>query len=140
MSDNSPSNWNENIINEFHANGGKVGGMFEGAPLLLLTTTGARTGRKLTSPLMYRSDGDRILVFASKGGAPTHPDWYHNLVANPRVTVEIGTETFEAAAQVTEGEERDRLFARQAEETPQFGEYQANITRKIPVVALVRAS
>ncbi len=114
--------------------------MFEGAPLLLLATTGARSGRKLTTPLMYNTDGERVLVFASKAGAPSNPDWYYNLVANPRVTIEMGKETFEADAQVLEGEERDRLFARQAEQFPQFGEYEANTTRKIPVVALVRGS
>ncbi|MEO7409864.1 MAG: nitroreductase family deazaflavin-dependent oxidoreductase [Sphingomicrobium sp.] len=140
MSDNSPNNWNENLINEFRANGGKVAGMFAGASLLLLTTTGARTGRRLTSPLMYGMDSERIMIFASKAGAPTNPDWYHNLVANPRVTVEMGTETFEADALVTEGDERDRLFTRHAEKSPQFAEYQANTTRKIPVVALVRVS
>src|SRR5690348_12494763 len=104
MSDNSHNDWNKNIINEFRTNGGKVGGHFKGAPLLLLTTTGARTGRKLTSPLMYNTDGEHILVFASKGGAPSHPHWYHNLVSNSRVTVEMGTESFEADAHVLEGE------------------------------------
>src|SRR5689334_22435787 len=99
MSNARPNDWNQGIISEFRANGGKMtGGPFAGSPLLLLTTTGARTGRKLTSPLLYNTDGDRILVFASKGGAPTHPDWYHNLLANPEVTVELGTEKFQAKA------------------------------------------
>ncbi len=138
MADNSPNDWNQNIINEFRANGGKVGGMFEGSPMLLLTTTGAKTGRQSTSPLMYNTDGDRILVFGSKGGAPTHPDWYHNLVANPQVTVEQGTETFKANATVLTDEERDRLYQIQAEQYPQFATYQENLTRKIPVIALER--
>ncbi len=138
MSDNSPNDWNKNIIEEFRANSGRVGGPFAGGTLLLLTTTGARTGRKLTSPLMYNTDGDRLVIFASKAGAPTNPDWYHNLVANPRVTVERGTETFEADAIVLEGEERDRHYNSLAERIPQFAEYQANITRKIPVIALQR--
>lgn len=138
MSNASPNEWNQAIIEEFRANGGKVGGQFEGAPLLLLTTTGAKTGRRLTSPLMYNTDGDRLLIFASKGGAPTNPAWYHNLVANPRVTLEVGTETFDAMATVLHGEERDRLFQRHAEQFPGFAEYQANTTRTIPVIALER--
>ncbi len=138
MSDESANNWNEKIIEEFRANGGKVGGMFAGANLLLLTTTGARTGRRLTSPLMYNTDGDRLVVFGSKGGAPSHPAWYHNLLANPRVTVEVGTETFEAQAVPVTGEERDRLFNQQAAQSPQFAEYQANTPRTIPVITLER--
>lgn len=140
MSNTSPNDWNQAIIAEFRANGGKVGGQFEGAPLLLLTTTGAKTGRRLTSPLMYNTDGDRLLIFASKGGAPTNPAWYHNLVANPAATVELGTQTFEVAATVLRGEERDRLFARHAAQYPQFAAYQANTTRTIPVIALERVS
>ncbi len=138
MSDASPNDWNKKVIEEFRANGGKVGGMFAGASVLLLTTTGGKSGRRLTSPLMYNTDGDRLLVFASKGGAPSNPDWYHNLIANPRVTVERGSETFEAAAAVVTGEERDRLYQRHGEEFPQFAEYQRNTTRKIPVIALKR--
>ena len=130
--------FNEKIIEEFRANGGRVGGEFEGAPMLLLTTTGAKTGRRVTSPLVYARDGDRLLVFASKAGAPTNPAWYHNLVANPTVTVEVGTETFEARATVVTGEERDRLFAEQAKRMPGFATYQQNTTRVIPVVALER--
>ena len=130
--------FNEKIIEEFRANGGKVGGQFEGAPMLLLTTTGAKTGRRLTSPLVYAQDGDRLLVFASKAGAPTNPAWYHNLVANPTVTVEVGTETLEARATVVTGEERDRLYAEQAKRMPNFATYQENTTRVIPVVALER--
>ena len=132
------NDWNRQTIEAFRANGGKVGGMWEGRPLLLLTTTGAKSGRRHTTPTMYLRDGDRLLVFASKGGAPTHPDWYHNLVAHPQVTVEVGTETYNATATVLTGEERDRLYARQAELYPQFGEYQRKTSRKIPVIALER--
>ena len=130
--------WNRQLMEEFRANGGKVGGMWEGRPLLLLTTTGAKSGRRYTTPTMYLPDGDRLLVFASKGGTPTNPDWYHNLVAHPEVTVEVGGETFDADATVLTGEERDRLYAKQAELFPQFGEYQTKTSRKIPVVALER--
>ncbi len=140
MTNASPNDWNQAVIAEFRANGGKVGGQFEGAPLLLLTTTGAKTGRRLTSPLMYNTDGDRLLIFASKAGAPTNPAWYHNLVANPKVTLEVGAETFDATATVLHGEERDRLFARHATQYPGFAEYQANTTRTIPVIALERVS
>jgi len=129
------NDWNRQTIEVFRANGGKVGGMWEGRPLLLLTTTGAKSGQRRTNPVMYLRDGDRLLVFASKGGAPTNPDWYHNLVAHPEVTVEVGTETYETTATPLTGEERDRLFAKQAGLYPQFGEYQARTTRKIPVIA-----
>jgi deazaflavin-dependent oxidoreductase (nitroreductase family) len=132
------NDWNRQTIEAFRANEGKVGGMWEGRPLLLLTTTGAKSGQRRTTPTMYLRDGDRLLIFASKGGAPTHPAWYHNLVAHPEVTVEVGPETYEANATVLNGEERDRLFARQAELYPQFGEYQTKTTRKIPVIALER--
>ncbi len=132
------NDWNRQTIEAFRANGGKVGGMWEGRPLLLLTTTGAKSGRRHTTPVMYLHDGDRLLVFASKGGAPANPAWYHNLLAHPEVTVEVGTETFEATATPLTGEERDRLYARQAELYPQFGQYQARAARKIPVVALER--
>src|SRR5436305_14333261 len=138
MSNASPSNWNQATIDEFRANGGQVGGMWAGRPLLLLTTTGAKTGRRLTSPLMYNTDGDRLLIFASKAGAPTNPAWYHNLVANPRVTLEVGSETFDATATVLHGEERDRLFQRHADQFPGFAEYQANTTRTRPDIALQR--
>ena len=132
------NDWNRQVIEEFRANGGKVGGMWEGRPLLLLTTTGARSGKRHTTPTMYLPDGDRLLVFASKGGAPTNPDWYHNLLAHPEVTVEVGSETYKATATPLTGEERDRLYARQAELYPQFADYQKKTTRKIPVVALER--
>jgi deazaflavin-dependent oxidoreductase (nitroreductase family) len=109
------NDWNRQTIEAFRANGGKVGGMWEGRPLLLLTTSGAKSGRRHTTPTMYLADGDRLLIFASKSGAPTNPDWYHNLLVHPEVTVEVGTETYEATATPLTGEERDRLFARQAE-------------------------
>jgi deazaflavin-dependent oxidoreductase (nitroreductase family) len=131
--------WNTKIIEEFRANGGRVGGNFEGSPLLLLTTTGRRTGQARVNPVMYLADGDRLLVFASKGGAPTNPDWYHNLVANPHVTVEVGDERFDAQATVLVGEERERLYAEQSRRYPGFAEYQANTSRVIPVIALVRS-
>jgi deazaflavin-dependent oxidoreductase (nitroreductase family) len=134
----NPNDWNQAIITEFRANGGKVGGQFAGAPLLLLTTTGAKTGQNRTTPVMYNTDGGRLLVFASKAGAPTNPDWYHNLVAHPEVTVEVGTENYPARATVLQGEERDRLFKRHSEQYPGFAEYQAKTTRTIPVVALER--
>src|SRR5262249_51717693 len=132
------NNWNRGTIEEFRANGGKVGGMWEGRPLLLLTTTGAKSGQHRTTPTMYLRDGDRLLIFASKAGAPSNPAWYHNLRAHPQVTIEVGNETYESTATVLKGEERDRLYARQAELYPQFGEYQKRTTRKIPVIALER--
>jgi deazaflavin-dependent oxidoreductase (nitroreductase family) len=117
-----------------------VSGAFEGAPLILLTTTGAKTGRRRTTPLVYQRDGDRILVFGSKGGAPSHPAWYRNLVANPTVTVEIPGETFEARAATIEGAERDRIWNAQKELMPGFAEYEAKTERQIPVIALDRVS
>jgi deazaflavin-dependent oxidoreductase (nitroreductase family) len=136
MASETPNDWNQKIIEEFRANAGKVGGPFEGADLVLLTTTGARTGRRHTAPLMSLRDGDRIIVAASAAGAPSHPAWYHNLLADPQVTVETGTSTLQATAVVTEGEERDRLYARFVEIAPGFAEYQAKTSRVIPVVAL----
>lgn len=114
--------------------------MFEGSTLLLLTTIGAKTGVRRTNPLAYMPDGDRVLVFASAAGSPTDPDWLHNLMADPDVTVELGDEEYAAHASVVAGEERDRLFARQVERMPQFGEYQEQLKRVIPVVALDRTN
>jgi deazaflavin-dependent oxidoreductase (nitroreductase family) len=131
--------FNRKLIKEFRANGGKVSGMFAGAPLLLLTTTGARSGQSWVVPLLYSTDNGRFVVIASKGGAPTHPDWFHNLRANPEVTVEVGTETFPARATIPEGAERQGLFDQMAAKMPNFAEYQRNTTRKIPVVVLERA-
>ena len=130
--------FNQALIAEFRANEGKVGGQFAGRPLLLLSTTGARSGQTRTSPLAYTTDGERYVIIASKGGAPSHPDWYHNLVANPLVTVEVGTEQFQARATVAEGEERTRLFDQMAAQMPGFAEYQRNTERQIPVVVLER--
>jgi deazaflavin-dependent oxidoreductase (nitroreductase family) len=128
--------WNRKIIEEFHANGGKVGGPYAGAPLLLLTTTGAKSGKRRVNPLAYTTNGDRLVIIASKSGAPSSPDWYYNLVAHPNVTVEVGTETFEATATVVTDEERDILYAKQAALMPNFAEYAKKTTRKIPVVVL----
>ena len=130
--------WNRSTIEAFRANGGKVGGMWEGRPLLLLTTTGAKSGQRHTNPVMYLRDGERLLVFASKSGAPDNPDWYHNLLAHPQVTVEVGTDIYESNATVLKGEERDRWYAKQAQLYPQFADYQQKTTRKIPVIALER--
>ncbi|MEE1940692.1 nitroreductase/quinone reductase family protein [Streptomyces sp. TRM 70361] len=131
-----PNDFNQQVIEEFRANNGRVGGPFEGARLILLTTTGIRSGAPHTTPVGYLPDGDRILVIASAGGAPRHPDWYRNLVAEPRVTVEDGVFTYEAEATVLTGAERDRLFARAAEADPGWAEYQDRTERVIPVVAL----
>ena len=133
------NDWNTKIIDEFRANKGKVGGMFESIPLLLLHHTGAKSGRVRVNPLAYATDGDdRLVVFASKGGAPTNPDWFHNLKANPRATVEVGTETFDVRAQVAEGDERDRLWNQQTSAAPGFADYQKKTKRQIPVVVLER--
>lgn len=133
------SEFNLQIIDEFRKNDGKTTGQFKDSPLLLLTTTGAKSGEQRTTPLVYSKDGDDVVVIASKGGAPTHPAWYLNLAKNPEVTVELGTDTFTGRAIVTEGEERKRLFAQQAAEMPGFNEYQEKTTRQIPVVVLKRA-
>jgi deazaflavin-dependent oxidoreductase (nitroreductase family) len=132
------NDWNRSIIEEFRANGGKVGGPFEGGPMLLLTTAGAKTGQQRTNPMMYLQEGERLYVFASKAGAPTNPDWYHNLVANPRVTVEVGTESYEATATPVTGADRDRIYAEQSRRYPNFAEYQQKTKRTIPVVAIER--
>jgi len=140
MTDVNVTEFNRNLIGEFRSNEGKVGGPFAGAPLLLLTTTGAKTGRKHTTPLVYLKDADRIVVFGSKGGAPTHPAWYHNLVASPDVTVELPGDTFEARAVPIVGAERDRIFSAQKAIMPGFAEYEAKTDRQIPVIVLERAA
>ena len=129
---------NTKVIEEFRSNGGQVGGTFANMPLLLLHTVGAKSGQPRINPLACMRDGDRFLIFASKGGNPHHPHWYLNLLANPNVTVEVGAETFEAVAVVLTGEERDALYARQVESQPVFGEYQSRTERQIPVIALNR--
>jgi deazaflavin-dependent oxidoreductase (nitroreductase family) len=134
------NDWNRKVIDEFRASGGQLTGQFAGAPLLLLTSTGAKTGRQHTTPVMYLADGDAVAVFASKAGAPDNPDWYHNLLAHPRATVELGAETFEVEAVVTDDAERDRLYAIQSERFPTFAEYQEKTGRVIPVVILNRVA
>jgi len=132
--------FNQKLIPEFRANGGKVlSGPFVNAPLLLLTTTGAKSGRPFTTPLVYTKDGDRIVIIASKGGFPTHPAWYHNLKANPNTTIELGKEKFQAKATITKDPERQRLFDAQAKQMPAFNDYQKATTRQIPVIVLERA-
>ena len=130
-----PTNYNQIVIEKFRANGGNVDG---NNSLLLLTTTGAKSGQPRTSPLVYSTDGNRLVILASKGGAPTNPDWYYNLLANPIVTIELGAERFQARATVAEGQERERLYAQQAEQMPGFAEYQQKTTRQIPVIILER--
>jgi deazaflavin-dependent oxidoreductase (nitroreductase family) len=132
------SSYNSRIIDEFRANAGRVGGSYAGTALLLLTSTGAKSGRAHTTPLAYLEDGQRLVVFGSKGGGPTNPDWYHNLRANPDATVEVGAERFPVRARVAEGDERERLFSRQKELRPQFAEYERRTKRTIPVVVLER--
>lgn len=131
---------NLKVIDEYRANAGKLGGFFEGKPVLLLHTTGARTGQERVNPVMYQADGDRLAVFASKGGAPTHPDWYHNIVAHPDVTAEVGTETRRFRARVATGDERDRLWSRQKVDQPGFADYETRTDREIPVVILEATS
>jgi deazaflavin-dependent oxidoreductase (nitroreductase family) len=130
------TDWNSKIIGEFRANAGEVGGQFEGAPLLLLHTVGARTGRPRVNPMMYQLVPGGYAVFASKGGSPVNPDWYYNLLAHPRVTAEIGTETAEFLARVAEGEERERIWAAQKAAYPGFADYERKTSRKIPVIVL----
>jgi deazaflavin-dependent oxidoreductase (nitroreductase family) len=132
----SPSDFNTRIIEEFHANAGRVGGMFETTPLLLLHHIGAKTGTSRINPLAYIADGGRYVIFASKAGAPTNPDWYHNLKAHPQVTIEVGTDTIDVVASEASGEERERLFRTQAERSPDFANYQAKTERAIPVIVL----
>jgi deazaflavin-dependent oxidoreductase (nitroreductase family) len=130
--------WNLNVIEEFRAHEGKVGGQFEGAPVLLLHTTGAKSGKERINPMMYLEQDDRLFVFASKAGADSHPDWYYNLVAHPEVSIELGTDTFEATTSSLDKAERDRIYAIQAERFPGFGEYEKKTTRLIPVVEIER--
>ncbi|HXD66407.1 MAG TPA: nitroreductase family deazaflavin-dependent oxidoreductase [Solirubrobacteraceae bacterium] len=131
-----PADFNAQIIDEFRANEGRVGGMFENMPLLLLHHTGARSGTAYVNPLAYLRDGDRYVIFASKGGAPDNPAWYHNLKAHPDVTIEVGTDSVDVRADEAETGERDRLYATQSERSPQFTEYAAKAGRTIPVMVL----
>lgn len=132
----NPNDWNASIIKEFRRNAGQVGGFFAGKPVLLLHHTGARSGTLRVNPLMYRKESDNYVVFASKGGAARHPDWFHNLKANPDAKVEVGNDSLEVTARIADPEERDTLYAKQAEEYPQFGEYQQQTSRTIPVIVL----
>ncbi|MER5361374.1 nitroreductase/quinone reductase family protein [Streptomyces sp. NPDC002785] len=134
-----PTSFNQSVIEEFRANAGKVGGPFEGGDLLLLTTTGARSGKETTTPLGYVRHGDSLLIVGSNLGAPNHPDWYHNLLAHPVVRVEVGTRTFQALAVPAEGARRGELFAHAVKAAPGYGDYQARTTRPLPVVVLERA-
>ena len=130
--------YNRQLIEDFRANRHNPDGPFKSRPLLLLTTTGARSGQRHTTPMMYVPDGNRLLVIASNAGAPAHPDWYHNLLAHPEVTVEVGTEIYDAIAVITEGEERQRLWNKIVASYPFFTDHQAKITRQIPVITLSR--
>jgi deazaflavin-dependent oxidoreductase (nitroreductase family) len=133
------SDFNQAIIDEFRANDGKVGGYFAGANILLLHTVGAKSGQARTNPTVYVTDGDRLVVIASKSGADSNPDWYYNLLANPNVTVELGTRQFQArATAVTEEPERSRLYAKMVEHWPGFAEYEQKTSRKIPAIILER--
>jgi len=136
----APADFNAQIIAEFRANRGRVGGRFEGATLLLLHTTGAKSGTPRTNPVVYLADGGRYVVFASKAGAPTNPGWYHNLKAHPDVSIEVEDSTIEVTASEVTGSERDRLYDRQTERSPQFADYQAKTERVIPVIALTPRS
>jgi deazaflavin-dependent oxidoreductase (nitroreductase family) len=129
---------NAPIIAEFRAHAGRVGGYFAGIDLLLLTTTGARSGRSYTHPLSYATDGGRYVVIAAAGGAPAHPGWYYNLIAHPDVTVEVGTEKFPAWADLAIGAERERLFRERAQALPALNDYQARTSREIPVFTIER--
>jgi deazaflavin-dependent oxidoreductase (nitroreductase family) len=128
--------WNASFIEGYRASGGKVGGNFEGVPLLILHTTGAKTGEDRMNPLVYQPYGDSYVVFASGGGAPRNPDWYRNLVANPYAAVEVGTEVLAVSARIAEGDERDRLWDLEKRSIPAFADHEQMTTRQIPVVVL----
>lgn len=130
--------FNEGVIEEFRANAGKVGGPFEGAPMILVHHTGAKSGTERVTPLVYQADGDDWVIFASKAGAPSHPHWYHNLMANPETTIEVGSETIPVTATEASGDERTRLWETQKVNAPQFAEYEAKTDRTIPVLVFSR--
>jgi deazaflavin-dependent oxidoreductase (nitroreductase family) len=134
------NDFNTQVIEEFRANGGKAGGIFEGMPLVLVHNVGAKSGQEYVTPLVYLGEDGRTFIFASKGGAPNHPGWFHNLKANPEVSIEIGTDTVAAVATELTGEERDRIYEIQKEQQPQFAEYEQKTDRKIPVVELTPKS
>jgi len=133
------NDYNKQIIEEFRTKGGKVGGRFAGAPMLLLHTIGAKSGEPRVNPMVYQADGDKLVVFASFAGNPKHPAWYHNLVAGGPASVEVGAETFPVKARVTEGPERETYWAKQKQDIPRFAEYEQVTGRQIPVVVLERA-
>jgi deazaflavin-dependent oxidoreductase (nitroreductase family) len=135
-----PNDFNAKVIDEFRANEGRVGGMFEGSTLLLLNHTGAKSANSYVTPLVYHTDGDRYVIFASKAGAPTNPDWYHNLKAHPNVRIEVGAETIDVLASEASGPERERLFQEQVKRAPQFAEYAEKTDRLIPVILLTPAT
>lgn len=132
------NDWNRKVIDDFRANGGKAGGPFANDDMLLLTTTGAKSGKTYTSPLVYVDLGDRIAIAASAAGSDKNPAWYHNLLAHPKATVEVGTETYEVTVTDTKGAERDQLWAKVLERYPRFAEYETKTTRTIPVLLLQR--
>jgi deazaflavin-dependent oxidoreductase (nitroreductase family) len=132
------SDFNASIVEEFRAHEGKVGGPFEGAPMVLLHTTGRRSGTERVNPLVYWPEGDQMVIFASKGGAPTHPDWYRNLMAQPDTTVEVGTDTVAVHARELEGDEYRDLWDRITAAIPGLAEYQAKTSRRIPLIMLER--
>jgi len=135
---NNQNDWNQSIINEFRTNDGKVGGRFEGRTLLILHTTGAKSGKERVNPVACVKDGDQLVIIASKGGAPDNPDWYYNIKAHPKVTVELGTEKFQAQATITDEPERTRLYGKMVEVMPGFADYEKKTTRTIPVITLTR--
>ena len=135
---NNPNNRNQAIIAEFRANSGKVGGVFAGKTLLLLHTVGSKSRQERINPVAYVADDDRLVIIASKGGVPTNPDWYYNILAHPRVTVEVGTQQFQAQASIATEPERTRLYNQMVEMMPVFAEYQRKTTRVIPVIILTR--
>jgi deazaflavin-dependent oxidoreductase (nitroreductase family) len=136
----SPADFNARVIDEFRANAGRVGGMFEGMPMLLLHHVGANSGESRVNPLAYQADGGRYVIFASKAGAPTNPGWHYNLKAHPDTTIEVGADTIDVRASEATGEERERLYRTQAERVPQFSEYEQKTERVIPVIVLTPAA
>jgi deazaflavin-dependent oxidoreductase (nitroreductase family) len=134
------NDFNSQVIEEFRANGGKAGGMFEGMPLVLVHNVGAKSGTEYVTPLVYLPDDGRTFIFASKGGADSNPGWFHNLKANPETKIEIGSDTVDVVAVELTGEERDRVFEVQKAQQPQFAEYEAKTDRTIPVIELKQQS
>jgi deazaflavin-dependent oxidoreductase (nitroreductase family) len=132
----TPKDFNSQVIDEFRANGGKAGGMFEGMPLVLVHNVGAKSGKEYVTPLVYLADGDDIVIFASKAGAPENPGWYHNLKAEPNVSIEVGDQKLDVLATEATGDERDRLYSAQEVAQPQFSGYAEKTDRKIPAIVL----